>query len=127
MRSVIAFFLLICAANAATAQTAGPVPLPKPSPFPPASVIYQWDYFCPNSTAGSLCFSSLGFPVAAVSVFLVQFPVGNSTMLMSCYIATLTTQSAITGWNNSCAPAGAGFNFSERGMVLNYAGNPNAP
>jgi hypothetical protein len=44
---------------------------------------------------------------------------------MSCYIANLTTQSAITGWNTSCTQA-TGFAFSQRGMTLNYAGNPNA-
>jgi hypothetical protein len=126
VRPTIALLLLLFTATAATAQTAGPAPLPKPAPFPPASVIYQWDYVCPNSTAGSMCFSSLGFPVTAVSMFLVDFPVGSSTTLMSCYIATLTSQSAMTGWNTSCAPAGSGFSFSERGMVLNYAGNPNA-
>jgi hypothetical protein len=50
---------------------------------------------------------------------------GNSKILMSCYIANLTTQSAITGWNTSCTQA-TGFAFSQRGMTLNYAGNPNA-
>src|ERR1039457_3043688 len=69
-----------------SAQTVLPAALPTPSPFPASSVIYQWDYTCPNSTAGSACFSSLGFPATAVSLFLVQFPIGNSTILMSCYI-----------------------------------------
>jgi hypothetical protein len=45
---------------------------------------------------------------------------------MSCYIASLTTQSATSGWNTSCTQANAGFGFSQRGMILNYAGNPNA-
>jgi hypothetical protein len=108
-----------------SAQTVLPVALPTPSPFPASSVIYQWDYTCPNATAGSVCFSSVGFPVTAVSLFLVEFPIGNSKILMSCYIANLTTQSAITGWNTSCTQA-TGFAFSQRGMTLNYAGNPNA-
>jgi hypothetical protein len=38
----------------------------------------------------------------------------------------LTTQSANTGWNTSCTQATSGFGFSQRGMTLNYAGNPNA-
>jgi hypothetical protein len=44
---------------------------------------------------------------------------------MSCYLANLT-QSATTGWNTSCIDATSGFGFSQRGMILNYAGNPNA-
>jgi hypothetical protein len=109
-----------------SAQTVLPVALPTPSRFPASSVIYQWDYTCPNATAGSVCFSSVGFPVTAVSLFLVEFPIGNSKILMSCYIANLTTQSAITGWNTSCTQVTGGFAFSQRGMTLNYAGNPNA-
>jgi hypothetical protein len=46
---------------------------------------------------------------------------------MSCYIANLTTQSAAAGWDTSCTDATtSGFGFSQRGMTLNYAGNPNA-
>ena len=127
MRLIAILIVLLCGLpGVSSAQVARPVALPIPSPFPPSSVIYQWDYSCPNAMAGSVCFSSLGFPVTAVSLFLVEFPVGNSTMLMSCYIASLTTQSASTGWNTSCTPATAGFSFSQRGMILNYAGNPNA-
>jgi hypothetical protein len=127
MRLIATLLLSLCVLPVITsAQTARPVALPTPSPFPPSSVIYQWDYTCPNATAGSVCFSSLGFPVVAVSLFLVEFPIGNSTILMSCYIANLTTQSAITGWNTSCTQATTSFGFSQRGMILNYAGNPNA-
>jgi hypothetical protein len=121
----ILLFILFGLPVVTAAQTARPVALPTPSPFPTSSVIYQWDYTCPNATAGSVCFSSLGFPVTAVSLFLVEFPVGSSTLLMSCYIANLTTQSASTGWNTSCTPSATGFNFSQRGMTLSYAGNPN--
>jgi hypothetical protein len=130
MRLIATLLLFLCGLPVATsAQTLRPVALPIPSPFPASSVIYQWDYTCPNSTAGSVCFSSLGFPVTAISLFLVEFPIGNSTILMSCYIATLPTQTATTGWNTSCtdeATSGFGFSFSQRGMTLNYAGNPNA-
>jgi hypothetical protein len=126
MKAISALLLILFGFPAlATAQTSGRAALPTPSPFPPSSVIYQWDYSCPNAMAGSACFSSLGFPVAAVSVFLVEFPVGSSTVLMSCYIATLTTQSAGTGWNTSCSQTNTGFSFSQRGMTLHYAGNPN--
>jgi hypothetical protein len=126
MRLFAALLLLLASPGVTSAQTGRPVALPTPSPFPPSSVIYEWDYACPVATAGSVCFSSLGFPVTAVSLFLVQFPVGNSTILMSCYIAGLTTQSASTGWTTSCSQATPGFGFSQRGMTLNYAGNPNA-
>ena len=125
MKAIAVPWLFLVGLSVASAQTVSPVPLPSPSPFPSASVIYQWDYTCPNVTAASACFSSLGFPVAAVSVFLVEFPVGSSTALMSCYIATLTTQSAGTGWNTSCTQTSTGFSFSQRGMTLHYAGNPN--
>jgi hypothetical protein len=126
MRLIGMLLIFLCGLPVNTsAQTVIPVALPAPSPFPPSSVIYQWDYTCPNATAGSVCFSSLGFPVTAVSLFLVEFPIGNSTILMSCYIANLTTQSATTGWNTSCTQATGGFGFSQRGMTLNYAGNPN--
>jgi hypothetical protein len=128
MRVIGILLLFLCGFPATVfAQTFRPVPLPTPSPFPASSVIYQWDYNCPNATAGSVCFSSLGFPAAAISLFLVEFPIGNSTILMTCYIANLTAQSATTGWNSSCIQATTGFNFSQRGMTLNYAGNPNAP
>jgi hypothetical protein len=127
MRLIATLLLVLCGLPVITAaQTVRPVALPTPSPFPASSVIYQWDYICPNATAGSVCFSSLGFPVTAVSLFLVEFPVGNSTILMSCYIANLTTQRATTGWNTSCTHANTGFGFSQRGMTLSYAGNPNA-
>jgi hypothetical protein len=127
MRTLAILLLFLCGLPAiSSAQTVRPVALPTPSPFPASSVIYQWDYICPNATAGSVCFSSLGFPATAVSLFLVEFPIGNSTILLSCYIANLTTQSATTGWNNSCAQGNTGFGFSQRGMILNYAGNPNA-
>jgi hypothetical protein len=127
MRLIATLLLFLCGLPVETsAQTVSPVALPTPSPFPASSVIYQWDYTCPNATAGSVCFSSLGFPVTAVSFFLVEFPIGNSKILMSCYIANLTTQSATTGWNTSCTQATSGFGFSQRGMTLNYAGNPNA-
>ena len=128
MRLTATLLLFLCGLPAiASAQTVRPVALPTPSPFPASSVIYQWDYNCPNATAGSVCFSSVGFPVTAVSLFLVEFPVGDSTIRMTCYIANLTAQSATTGWNTSCTQATTGFNFSQRGMTLNYAGNPNAP
>jgi hypothetical protein len=68
----------------------------------------------------------VGFPVTTVSWFLVNFPDADSTILMFCYIAELTTQSANTGWNTSCSPATSGFSFSQRGMILHFAGNPNA-
>jgi hypothetical protein len=127
MRLIATLLLVLCGLPASTAaQTVRPVALPTPSPFPASSVIYQWDYTCHDATAGSVCFSSVGFPVTAVSLFLVEFPIGSSKILMSCYIATLTTQSASTGWNTSCTPATNGFAFSQRGMTLNYAGNPNA-
>jgi hypothetical protein len=126
MRLLAALLLFLCNLHVtASAQTLRPVALPIPSPFPASSVIYQWDYTCPNSIAGPACFSSLGFPVTAISLFLVEFTIGNSTILMSCYIANLT-QSATTGWNTSCTDATSGFGFSQRGMILNYAGNPNA-
>jgi hypothetical protein len=127
MRLIATLLIFLCGLPVDTsAQTATPVALPTPSPFPASSVIYQWDYTCPNATAGSVCFSSLGFPVTAVSLFLVEFPIGSSKILMSCYIANLTTLSANTGWNTSCTQATSGFRFSQRGMTLNYAGNPNA-
>ena len=127
MRLIAILLLFLWGLPAVTsAQTVHPVALPTPSPFPASSVIYQWDYTCPNATAGSVCFSSLGFPVTAISLFIVEFPIGNSKILMSCYIANLTTQSATTGWNTSCTQANADFGFSQRGMILNYAGNPNA-
>jgi hypothetical protein len=128
MRLIATMLLFLCSLPVVTsAQTVHPsVALPTPSPFPASSVIYQWDYTCPIATAGSVCFSSLGFPVTAISLFLVEFPLGSSKILMSCYIANLTTQSSSTGWNTSCTQATTGFNFSERGMTLNYAGNPNA-
>ena len=127
MRLIATLLLVLCGLPASTAaQTVRPVALPTPSPFPASSVIYQWDYTCHDATADSVCFSSVGFPVTAVSLFLVEFPIRSSKILMSCYIATLTTQSASTGWNTSCTPATNGFAFSQRGMTLNYAGNPNA-
>jgi hypothetical protein len=127
MRLTVALILFfLCDLPVTTsAQTVRPVALPVPSPFPASSIIYQWDYTCPNPAAALVCYSSLGFPVAAVSLFLVEFPFGNSTILMSCYIANLT-QSATAGWNTSCTDAANGFGFSQRGMILNYAGNPNA-
>ena len=126
MRLIAILLLFLCGLPVtASAQTFGPVALPVPSPFPASSVVYQWDYTCPNQ--GSGCSSSLDFPVTAISLFLVQFPIGNSTILMSCYIANLTTQSAAAGWDTSCTDATtSGFGFSQRGMTLNYAGNPNA-
>jgi hypothetical protein len=127
MRLIATLLLFLCGLPAtASAQTVRPIALPIPSPFPASSVVYQWDYTCPNAIADAACFTSLGFPVTAISLFLVQFPIGNSTMLMSCYIATLTTHSAVTGWNTNCTDATSGFGFSQRGMTLNYAGNPNA-
>jgi hypothetical protein len=127
MRLIATLLLVLCGLPITTsAQTLRPVALPIPSPFPASSVVYQWDYTCPNSTAGSVCFSSLGFPVTAISLFLVEFPIGNSTILMSCYIANLVTQNASNGWNTSCTDTINGFGFSQRGMTLNYAGNPNA-
>jgi hypothetical protein len=77
-----------------------------------------------NGRLGLLLF--VGFSRYGNLIVSSRVPNRKFEILMSCYIANLTTQSATTGWNTSCTQATNGFNFSQRGMTLNYAGNPNA-
>ena len=109
--------------NAAPLTDHDPAPLPSPSPFYGARILYQWDWRCDaaNCILGGPLVGPAGAPIPegrTVSIWLVAMPNGASSPSTAYFVFLPETSTWVM------TQIAANFNFTASHLTLNFAGIP---
>jgi hypothetical protein len=96
-------------------------PVPNPSPFSGARILYQWDWSCnaANCILGGPLIGSAGAPIPqgkSVTIWLVAMPFGASNPVLTYFVFLPETKAWLM------TQVASNFNFVATHLTLSFAG-----